>query len=300
MSDARRLKPSPSAGEPIAGSARDGMLFAPESLTPLAFTPVYHTLTEPQRLGYNRVHGLYFLEQIIFFEQVMARPTLEWLIRNSPTPQLSREAEHFLQEEDAHSSWFRGLLRDIAPEQYAHGDFRLLDMGSLTHRLMRLPGSSVRFFPAMLWLQLIFEERALYFGRAFVSCGRALDPRFQAVHRQHLEDEPAHIRRDVLFLEWLWPGAPLWLRRVNVRALVWLMREFFLLPKRSGLRVVDTWLREFPELTPRKREFHDAMRALESDDAYLRTLYPKTGFPRTRQLIARWPELAALDDFFTD
>jgi hypothetical protein len=300
MSDARRLKPSPHTGEGSSGFHQDGRLFTPESLTPLAFTPVYPTLTEQQRLGYNRLHGLYFLEQIIFFEQVMARPTLEWLARNSPTPQLRSEAEHFLAEEDAHSSWFRGLLREAAPAQYQQGDFHLLDMGNTTRRIMRLAGRSVRFFPAMLWLQLIFEERALYFGRAFVTCGSAMDPRFHAVHREHLLEEPAHIRRDVLFLEWLWPATPLWLRRVNARVLLWLLREFFLLPKRSGLRVINTWLGEFPELMSRRGEIHDAMRELESNDAYLRTLYPKVSFPRTRHLAARWPELAGLEDFFTE
>ncbi|QIF01296.1 diiron oxygenase [Roseimicrobium sp. ORNL1] len=300
MSDARRLKPSPHTGEGNRGFPHEGTLFSPESLTPLAFTPVYHTLTNQQRLGYNRVHGLYFLEQIIFFEQVMARPTLEWLVRRAATPELRNEAAQFLAEEDAHSSWFRGLLREEAPAQYQHGDFHLLDMGNTTRRLMRMAGSSVRFFPAMLWLQLIFEERALYFGRAFVSCGSAMDPRFQAVHREHLLEEPAHIRRDVLFLEWLWPATPLWLRRMNAHALLWSLREFFLLPKRSGLRVIDTWLHEFPELMPRRGEIHNAMHALESNKVYLHTLYPKVSFPKTRHLAARWPELEGLEDFFTE
>ena len=55
----------------------------------------------------------------------------------------------------------------------------------------------VRVFPALLWLQLIAEERALYFGRAFVEHGDEIDPRFLAVQRRHLADEPGHIRRDV-------------------------------------------------------------------------------------------------------
>lgn len=165
---------------------------------------------------------------------------------------------------------------------------------------MRLPGSGVRRFPAMLWLQLIFEERALHLGREFVSAGAGLDVRFLAVHRRHLADEPAHIRRDVLFIEWLWPATPAWLRRLNARLLLWLLREFFLLPKRSGLRVVETWLRECPELMPRRAEILHAMQALETNDLYLRTLYPRASFPKTRQLAARWPELAGLEHFFTD
>jgi hypothetical protein len=300
MSDARRLKPPPREGEDGAGTLLDAALYVPESLTPLAFTTVYPTLTTRQRLRYNQLHGLYFLEQLVFFEQIMGHPTLAWLARNSPTPELRSEAEHFISEEDEHSSWFRGLLREIEPAHYASHDFRLLKISSAAHALMRLPGRAVRLFPALLWMQLIFEERALQFGRAFVASGRSLDPRFLAVHRRHLADEPAHIRRDILFLEWLWPTTPAWLRRMNARLLLWLLREFFLLPKRSGWRVTQMWLEEFPELRHRRDEIRLAMTGLETNDSYLRTLYPKASFPKTRQLAARWPELAKLEDFFTD
>ncbi|MEZ0277452.1 MAG: diiron oxygenase, partial [Roseimicrobium sp.] len=284
MSDARRLKQPPCEVEGSADTIRDAQLFVPESLTPLAFTTVYPTLTATQRRRYNQLHGLYFLEQLVFFEQIMGRPTLAWLARNSPTPALRSEAEHFIAEEDAHSSWFRGLLREIEPVHYASRDFRLLQISSTARSLMKLPGRAVRFFPALLWMQLIFEERALQFGRAFVASGTALDPRFLTVHRQHLADEPAHIRRDILFLEWLWPATPGWLRRINARLLLWLLREFFLLPKRSGWRVVQTWLEEFPELQKRRDEIQQAMTDLEKNEAYLLTLYPKASFPKTRQL----------------
>ncbi|HSI61955.1 MAG TPA: diiron oxygenase [Candidatus Saccharimonadia bacterium] len=300
MSDARRLKQPPCEVEGSADTIRDAQLFVPESLTPLAFTTVYPTLTATQRRRYNQLHGLYFLEQLVFFEQIMGRPTLAWLATHSPTPALRSEAEHFIAEEDEHSSWFRGLLREIEPVHYASRDFRLLQISSTARSLMKLPGRAVRFFPALLWMQLIFEERALQFGRAFVASGTALDPRLLAVHRKHLADEPAHIRRDILFLEWLWPATPAWLRRINARLLLWLLREFFLLPKRSGWRVVRTWLEEFPELQKRRDEIQQAMTDLEKNEAYLRTLYPKASFPKTRQLAARWPELAGLDDFFTD
>lgn len=147
MSDARRLTLLPREGEGVAATLQSGVLFVPESLTPLAFTPVYHTLTSTQRLRYNQIHGLYFLEQLVFFEQVMGRPTLAWLARHSPTPQLRSEAEHFLAEEDAHSSWFRGLLREIDPAHYTQGDFHLLEVSRTLRKAIKLPGSGVRFSP---------------------------------------------------------------------------------------------------------------------------------------------------------
>jgi hypothetical protein len=47
------------------------LLYVPEELTPLFFTPSYASLTNEQRVSYNRLHGLYFLEQTIFFEQFL-------------------------------------------------------------------------------------------------------------------------------------------------------------------------------------------------------------------------------------
>ena len=47
--------------------------FIPEELTPLYFTPSYGKLTETQRLRYNQLTGLYFNEQIMFLERLLAQ-----------------------------------------------------------------------------------------------------------------------------------------------------------------------------------------------------------------------------------
>ncbi len=44
--------------------------FIPERLTPLPFTPAWSALNPAEQLRYNQLHGLFFHEQIIFFEQV--------------------------------------------------------------------------------------------------------------------------------------------------------------------------------------------------------------------------------------
>jgi hypothetical protein len=273
--------------------------FIPEVLTPLAFTTIYPELTEAQRRAYNRLHGLYFLEQTIFFEQVMGRPALHQLARKAPTQEIRREALEFAAEEDAHSAWFRALLRELRPGVYDCRDFDMLAAPAILRRLMSVAGRAVLWLPAQLWLQLIAEERAVYFGRLFLRDEEGVDARILEVQKRHLADEPAHIRRDELFLQWLWPATPAWLRRLNAAWLQWLLREFFHLPKRSGWRVVERWLAECPELLPRRDEFRAAMAGLADNEAYLRSLYPHDHLERTLTLAAPWPELNFLSEFFT-
>lgn len=278
----------------------DSKYYVPEELTPLFFTPCYALLTDEQRLSYNRLHGLYFLEQIIFFEQCQGRPGLCWLIRHAPTEELRREAADFLAEEDEHSAWFRELLREAEPETYARTDFHRITAPAWVQWLTRKLGVGISWLPVLLWLQLMAEERALHFGRCYVRHAGQIEPRFLEVQRRHLADEPGHIRRDVLFIEWLWPATPVWLRRVNAWLLEWTLREFFLLPKRSGKRVVMEWLSRHPELDPKRSEILTDWQLLGSSSVYMRSLYPRTALPKTAELASRWPELKFMETFLTD
>ena len=275
-------------------------LFIPERLTPLYFTPLYAELTEQEKRSYNRAHGLYFLEQTIFFEQVTGKPVLRQLVRMASDETLAAAARQFMADEDQHTSWFRALLREVAPETYARRDFHLLAVPSVVPPVSRLLGRFVSVLPCLLWLQLIAEERSLYFGNQFVEAGASLDRRFLTVQRRHLADEAGHIQSDEIFIEWLWPRCGKSLRKVNARLLGWVLREFFYLPKRSGWRVVDQWLQGYPELLERREEFRSAMADLSENDTYLRTLYPRKHLLRSCALAVRWPELQFLEDFFTD
>lgn len=275
-------------------------LFIPESLTPLAYTPLYRHLGEEHRISYNRLHGQYFLEQTIFFEQVMGRPVLETLERIAPEEELRLEIRRFLAEENTHTGWFRSLLREVRPPTSDDRDFALLAAPSWGRSMMRLATRSVRRVPALLWLQLIAEERAVYFGREFLAVREQLDPRFLEVQQRHLADEIGHVRSDERLLHWLWPSTAPWLRRANAGLLEWSLREFFHLPKRSGWRVVDVWIRQHPELERHRGAIRREWHGLAGDAAYCATLYPKRHLTRTLALAGDWPELSFLGRFFTD
>lgn len=274
-------------------------LYIPEMLTPLYFTPLYARLSEDERLSYNRKHGLYFLEQTIFFEQISGNPVLRQLIRISPNEDFSHGAQQFMDDEDRHTSWFRALLRDVAPETYSQQDFHLLEVTSLMIHGARWAARAVRWLPCLLWLQLIAEERSLYFGRCFMEAEGQLDRRFYAVQKRHMADEADHIGYDEMFIEWLWSRSGSGVRKVNARFLEWMLREFFFLPKRSGWRVVEAWLREFPHLWTRRDEFRLAMDDLADNQRFLDTLYPQKDLLRTIELSSAWPELEFLQGFFT-
>lgn len=286
--------------EDAHGMNGDAKFYVPEELTPLFFTPCYASLTDEQRLSYNRLHGLYFLEQIIFFEQCQGRPGLCWLIKHAPTDALRREAEDFMAEEDAHSAWFRELLRNVEPETYSHTDFHRIGTPAWVQWLTRRLGAGIAWLPALLWLQLIAEERALHFGRCYVRDAEQIDSRFLAVQRRHLADEPGHIRRDILFIEWLWPATPGWLRQINAWLMEWLLREFFLLPKRSGRRVVMEWLSQHPELDAKRSNILNDWQQLGQNHDFMRSLYPRAVLPKTAALASRWPELKFMETFLTD
>lgn len=274
--------------------------FIPEGLTPLSWTPFYASLEADDRLAYNRLHGLYFLEQTIFFEQFLGRPVLDHLARHAPGDSLRREAREFAEEENLHTSWFRDLLQQERPGWYLQKDFHLIGAGAPQRLIIRWLGRHVQFLPALLWLQLMAEERALYFGLQFIKDDDSLDERFRAVQKKHLADEPGHIRRDELFIHALWDTASPRLRSINAKLLHWLLREYFLLPKRSGWNVVEHWLKECPHLIPRRAEVRQAMTGLAHNEAFLKSLYPRRHLPRTATLSQAWQELAFLQSFLTD
>ena len=134
-------------------------------------------------------------------------------------------------------------------------------------------------FPLIVWLALMQEERSLFYSKGCLESADELERHFVATHRAHLADEVGHVAWDGELLDWLWPRAHAALRWMNVRLLAWMTGEFFLLPKRSGLRVVAQLAREFPHLDA--AALHGAMSGLKDNPAYLRTLYSREITPRT-------------------
>ena len=266
--------------------------FIAEEFTPLFHTPTYAVLPQTVRLRYNQLHACYFNEQVTFFEQEMLSPALRALARAKLPQRLVEGVREFYRDEQRHTAAFRALNRQCAPEFYAHRDYFFIGLSPTSRALVRTISGWPRLFPLLLWLALMQEERSLFYSKRCLDQAEHLEPRFIATHRAHVADEVGHISWDEELLDCLWPRATQFVRSANARLLNWLVREFFLLPKRSGLRVVEQLICEFPRLNA--GALRCAMAGLAENDAYLRTLYSRAITPRTFARFDRDPELALL------
>lgn len=266
-------------------------LFIAEKFTPLFHTGVYPSLSAAARLRYNQLHALYFNEQVAFFEQEMLSPALHALMQNAP-PHLARGLQTFYDEEQRHTARFRELNSRRAPELYAERDYFFVRIGRPWMKMMRAIADRPHRFPLLIWLALLQEERSLFYSKGCLESAAELDVEFVATHRAHLADEVGHVGWDEELLDWLWPRAGAVTRCMNVRLFSWMLGEFFLLPKRSGRRVVEQLVREHPELDA--SALAAGMHRLANDPAYLRTLYSREITPRTFARFDAHPEFALL------
>jgi hypothetical protein len=266
--------------------------FIAEEFTPLFHTPEYRLLPDAARLRYNQLHALYFNEQIAFFEQEMLSPALRGLLRCRLPAELAKSVQIFHDEEQQHSAMFRALNRRCAPGFYARSHYHFISITRPLRALLRAVSGRPREFPLIVWLALMHEERSLFFSTNYVKNAGKLETHFVATHRAHLTDEVGHVGWDGELLDWLWPLTGRTIRSANVRLLVWMVGEFFLLPKRSGLRVVAQIAREFPHLD--SAALLRAMSGLKSNGEYLCSLYSREMTPRTFARFDALPEFALI------
>lgn len=268
--------------------------FMPEPLTPLYHAAAYGSLSPLQRLRYNQLHALYFNEQTMFFERALAQNVLGYFLKRSWARDLHHGLRQFLDEEERHSAMFLELNRSCAPAWYAGRNFHFIRVPPVAARMLNLVAKRPAWFPFLLWLMHLQEERALFFGRAFLRWADSLEPRFVAVERKHLADEVGHVRWDESLLDLVWPKTGRLLRHLNVRIFAWMIAEYFSTPKRSALRVVAGLVEEFPALRPRYSEFCRQLRELGNDAGFRRSLYCAENVPNTFRRFDLWPEFRSV------
>ena len=266
--------------------------FIVEEFTPLFHTAAYRALPAAARLRYNQLQALYFNEQAAFFEQEVLIPALRGLLRCGLPDGLAKNVRTFRDEEHRHSAMFRALNRRCAPEFYARSDYHFISIARPLRALLGAISGRPRMFPFVVWLALMHEERSLFFSKGCLENADELEPHFVATHRAHLVDEVGHVGWDGELLDWLWPRTGRTIRGANVRLLAWMIGEFFLLPKRSGVRVVAQLARELPHLD--SAVLRRAMSGLKDNAEYLGSLYPREMTPRTFARFDALPEFALL------
>lgn len=268
--------------------------FMPEELTPFFFAPAYATLTDAQRLRYNQLNALYFNEQTMFFEKSLARNVLGYFLSQRLSEELKAGLQQFLAEEEQHTEMFRQLNRQCAPKIYAEQDFHFIQVPPIATKILDAISKHPQWFPFLLWLMHLQEERAMFFGKTFLKYADSLEPHFVAVQRKHLADEIGHVRWDESLLDWIWPQIGALSRRFNIQIFSWMVKEYFTTPKRTAPRIMSALVKEFPELQPQYPEFCRQLRALGSDLAYRRSLYCVENVPMTFKRFDAWPEFRSM------
>jgi hypothetical protein len=269
-------------------------LFMPEELTPLYHTTGYRFLSVAQQLRYNQLHALYFNEQTMFFEKALARNVLGYFLSQPLPAELKSGLGLFMTEEGQHSEMFHGLNRNCAPEIYSRQLFYFIRVPPAAAVILNFISKRPQWFPFLLWLMHLQEERALFFGRTFLRYADSLEGHFVATQRRHVADEIGHVRWDEALLDWVWPKTGLLRRQLNTRVLAWMIDEYFTTPKRAAVRVLAQLTKEFPDLRADYSGFCRQLTELGDDPRYRRSLYCQENVPNTFKRFDAWPEFRPL------
>ena len=277
-------------------AARWRQRFIPDRLTPLRFTPVWQELLPAEQRRYNQLHGLYFHEQIIFFEQIIIVPLMRALQPKVNDPGLRAALETFIAEEMVHSAGFHALLRSLRPEWYENDWRHFVKVSPAVNALLAAMVKRPRLFPCFLWLVQLLEERTIFASRLFLADADEFPEDFLALHRQHLGDEADHVRWDTALIAQFWSQSPAWVRRANARLLDWMLGEFLAVPRRAALRVVDALADDVPDLSVPPARLKAALRALAAQPDFRGSVFGRDAVPRTWRQASVAPDMSPIVD----
>jgi hypothetical protein len=271
--------------------------FIPEHLTPLAHIPAYASLSSEIRLRYNHLFASCYHEHFICLERMLANHTLPVSIDRfaATAPDLTAQLGQFRDEERKHTAWFHALHQACEPEFYRDNYHHFVCVAPLFQRIFDFCARRPWRFPFCLWLAMIIEERTITASREIFQQPDVFESHFVNVHRLHAADEAGHVSLDGVLLRRLWPALGPVGRTVNRCLFVWVLREFFRLPKRAAWRVIERLADEFPDLRPRLPELRAQIRALDDRSSYLAGIYSRAREPRTFALADRFRELRRLE-----
>jgi hypothetical protein len=272
--------------------------FVCPSLTPLFYAPVYRQLEERHQRRYNQLTALVFGELIGFFETTFAASVLAALAR-SRRDEVDRDLadclEGFVAEERRHTQWWRGLNRLSEPDLYLRRDQAIIRLPWAARFLLRQVTNRPRIFPLVFWIMLALEERSLEISRRCLRLpAEQIEPRYLAVYRAHLAHEVRHVQIDWHLIERYYAGRSALVRLTNARLFRLAIRQFFLPPTRSAVRVVQRLVSEHPELKPLRRVIEQQLKDVGRDPAYHQMMYSRESTPITFSLFDRFAEFHAL------
>ena len=267
--------------------------FFPPELTALVHAPSWPLLNHAQQTRYTQLYALYLNEQTAFFEELLASTLLPALYsrREIIGEDLAENLRTFEAEEKRHSAWFREMNHRVDPITFPRDsdNYVFIPGGRRMRAVGKWFASRPFTFPFWIWLMLLQEERSIFIARKCINTPE-LEPNFRELHRRHLADEIEHVRWDTQLIERIWIPMPMWKRKIQARLFSYLMAEFFTVPKRSGLAVLDALLAEFPEMESIGPKLRHELSDLKNSPTYHASLYSREVTPQAFALLDSLPE----------
>lgn len=294
---------SPRHQESVKGSkspVSQDLRFVPECLSPLFYTAAYHCLSEAQKIRYNQLFGLYLNELAILFETKLPQAYASLLSKSFLSEELKAEIFQFISDEERHWRMFANLNRQAAPEFYRDELHYFVKLPRLALFGLSVLNRLSSVLPLSLILIYLGEEKTLFYPKCFDSSEVALDSRFAAVYKKHVEDEERHIKLDERVLNILWQRLGKSLRQANVSLLKYCLNEFFTQPKRANRKILDQLILEFPDLKALRaridRELVDAVKS----PGFQSTLYSYEVIPGCIKFFRQYKEFISLGQIIPD
>ena len=270
-----------------------------ETLGPLAYTPSYARLAEPHRRRYTQLMGMLANELIARLEADVVDTCLG-AVQRAPglDAALAEAVARFREDERRHAGSWHRLNRLSEPDWYrAAGRSPLLGVPPIVGRLAPMAARRAWAVPAILWIQLLQEERSVDISRRCLRLpAGSLEPRYAAVYREHLRDEVRHVQLDCHLIAHFRARQSPAARRATAAVVRWAVRRFFLRPAHSARRLVDVLAAEYPELRPLVPAMRRELRDLADDERYHAMMYSRTTTPITFAMFDAHPEFHAMRD----
>ena len=274
--------------------------FLPESLTPLFFTSIYKELSEWEKIRYNQLQGLYFNEQFMFFEGILPQRIASALLKHPQYHEHKAGLDELAKDEASHYKLFKHLNKACEPELYKDNDFFFIKPPPIIVSIWKHFGNNPIRFPLILWLILVQEEKAVYYGKCFARDKDKLEPKFCKIHLKHLEDEGSHCDHGSIITNAVWSRKSKLARKVNAFLFQWVLKEFFTAPKRSGMTVIDHWLTEFPEHQSLRSAIKKEYYNFNQNKAYVSSLYSKDVISMSLNCMKSHDEFSNIVQYYYD
>jgi hypothetical protein len=268
-----------------------------ETLSPLFYTPSYARLAEPVRRRYTQLMGMLSNELIARLEADIVDPCLAAVerLRDLP-PELRAAIGGFRADERRHAEAWHRLNVLSEPTWYGGGRrAALLGVPPIVGRLA--PGLAGQRWavPAVLWIQLLQEERSIDISRRLLRLpADTIEPRYAAVYREHLRDEARHVQLDARLIAHVRARQSPAARRATMAVVRWVVRRFFLAPARSADRLTRILGAEFPDIRPLVPVITGELHAVAGDDRYHAMMYSRATTPISFRLFDAYPECHAM------